>query len=71
MNTRAAQAASLLLAARASGAWLESLPESLTPQSVADAYLVQDAVIARIGPAGGWKVGARGTAATPTGITSL
>jgi 2-keto-4-pentenoate hydratase len=66
VDTRAAQAASLLLAARSSGVWLESLPETLAPQSMAEAYEIQDSVMGNIGPAGGWKVGARSPDAEPT-----
>ena len=62
----ATQAAQLLLQARASGVWLRTLPETLAPQTQAEAYAIQDAVMAGIGPTGGWKVGARGVEATPT-----
>ena len=51
-------AATLLLAARhGHSAPLHGLPDALRPQTEADAYAIQHAVIARLGPIGGWKVG--------------
>jgi 2-keto-4-pentenoate hydratase len=51
------QAARLLCAARG-GAPVHELPPSCRPQSDADAYEIQDAVIRWLGePIGGWKVG--------------
>lgn len=58
-------AASLLRGARASGQWLNALPDHLAPRDEAAAYAIQDAVLSGIGPAGGWKVGARGPEAPP------
>lgn len=53
-----------LLAARTGGAtpaqWHDVLPADR-----AGAYAVQDAVVARLGPIGGWKVGAKGPALEP------
>lgn len=53
-----------LLAARGDGAapaqWHDVLPADR-----AGAYAVQDAVVARLGPIGGWKVGAKGPALEP------
>jgi 2-keto-4-pentenoate hydratase len=52
------EAARLLCAARG-GAPVHELPPSCRPQSDADAYEVQDAVVRRLGETiGGWKVGA-------------
>jgi 2-keto-4-pentenoate hydratase len=52
------EAARLLCAARG-GAPVHELPLSCRPQSDADAYQIQDAVIRQLGEAvGGWKVGA-------------
>lgn len=51
------RAAGALVAAR-SGAAIASLPADATPQSEADSYQVQDAVLRRLGEKiGGWKVG--------------
>ena len=44
---------------------LDALPEALRPRTEADAYAVQRAVIAGLGPIGGWKVGAPGPDAPP------
>lgn len=56
--------ASLLLAARERGAgipWRDVLPADR-----AEAYAIQDATLARLGPIGGWKVGAKSPEAEPT-----
>ena len=66
MQEKISQAAALLLKARASGQWLDSLPEALSPQDQGEAYAVQDAVMQGLGSVGGWKVGARGIDALPT-----
>jgi 2-keto-4-pentenoate hydratase len=51
------RAASALVAAR-KGAAIASLPADAMPQSEADSYQVQDAVLAKLGERiGGWKVG--------------
>jgi len=51
------RAANALVAAR-KGSAIASLPADAAPQSEADAYQVQDAVLAKLGErAGGWKVG--------------
>lgn len=55
--------ARLLLAARAGGPRPASLPWPL--QGPADAYAVQDATLAAVGPIGGWKVGAGNPEVTP------
>jgi len=64
-KSTAARAAALLLQARATGNWLATLPDELSPVTESDAYAVQDVVMAEIGPVGGWKVGAKGIAAQP------
>jgi 2-keto-4-pentenoate hydratase len=51
------RAASALVSAR-KGSAIAGLPADATPQSEADAYQIQDAVIAKLGEKiGGWKVG--------------
>jgi 2-keto-4-pentenoate hydratase len=51
------RAASALVAAR-KGSAIAALPEGAIPQSEADSYQIQDAVIAKLGEKiGGWKVG--------------
>lgn len=58
LRDRVEEAARLLTAARG-GQPLAELPQSCRPQSDADAYQIQDAVVRRLGEtAGGWKVGA-------------
>ncbi|UWU73481.1 fumarylacetoacetate hydrolase family protein [Bradyrhizobium huanghuaihaiense] len=61
--TNASEAADRLVAARGSGravAWRDILPPDR-----AGAYAIQDATLARIGPVGGWKVGASSPDAEP------
>src|SRR5262249_29619570 len=54
-----------LLCAARGGAPVHELPPSCRPQSDADAYEIQDAVILRLGEAvGGWKVGVASAAAS-------
>ena len=56
------EAARLLCAARG-GAPVHQLPPSCRPQSDADAYEIQDAVVHQLGETiGGWKVGAASAA---------
>src|SRR5919108_4307502 len=56
------EAARLLCGARG-GAPVHELPPSCRPQSDADAYEIQEAVIRRLGETiGGWKIGAATTA---------
>lgn len=62
----AAQAALLLVEARHGGHRLADLPEELKPATLAQAYAIQDAVIARLGPIGGWKVGPKRGDSDPT-----
>lgn len=56
-----------LLAARKDRSWLSALPEGARPQTMAEAYAVQQAVAAHLGPIVGWKVGAPSPSATPQG----
>lgn len=66
MNTdRVTQAADLLIEARRTGNRLSSLPDSCRPSTPEDAYAIQDAVAARLGAVGGWKVGAGSPDAAP------
>ncbi|OPY96296.1 hydratase [Bradyrhizobium sacchari] len=61
--SKVTEAADRLVAARGSGqpvAWRDILPSDR-----AGAYAIQDATLARIGPLGGWKVGAAGPDAEP------
>lgn len=57
------RAASLLIEARQKRQQVE--PFAPGPAQAADAYAVQDAVARRLGPIGGWKVGAKGPGETP------
>ena len=51
-------AARLLLSARRDPSQrLHSLPEAMRPKTETQAYLVQRAIMAELGPIGGWKVG--------------
>ena len=59
-------AAEFLLAARHSGQRPAALPENMRPRTVGDAYAIQDAVAAKLGAIGGWKVGAKNASAEPT-----
>jgi len=59
-------AAEFLLAARQGGRRPAALPEHLRPRTIGDAYAIQDAVAARLGAIGGWKVGAKNASAEPT-----
>ena len=59
IQSRTAEAAELLCTARRSGRRLPALPESCRPQSLEEAYAIQDAVVLQLGEnVGGWKVGA-------------
>ena len=55
-----------LLAARVSGERLALTPAE-QPESMGAAYAVQQAVTRALGPIGGWKVGAAGPEAAPSG----
>ena len=57
------RAASILVAARREHRQIE--PFAPGPSQAEEAYAVQDAVARRLGPLGGWKVGAKAPGATP------
>jgi 2-keto-4-pentenoate hydratase len=58
-------ASSYLLAARETGPGAP-LPDPLRPATEADAYEIQRLTLEKLGPIGGWKVGAPGPEAPPT-----
>jgi 2-keto-4-pentenoate hydratase len=62
------QAAQLLLAARA---MRRAIAPPFAIPTTEDAYAIQDAVAASLGPIGGWKVGAKGPQAQPTAAPIL
>lgn len=67
MDTRKIEAAAqLLLAARNHAITLARLPDEYIPLDQQEAYAIQDAVAAALGPVGGWKVGAGSLTASPT-----
>jgi 2-keto-4-pentenoate hydratase len=63
------RAASLLVAARREHRQIE--PFTPPPSEAEEAYAVQDAVTRRLGPLGGWKVGAKAPGATPNAAPLL
>lgn len=65
-HTDIGTAARLLLSARANGTELPGLPPECVPRDAGEAYAIQDAVNAAMGPVGGWKVGAKGADAPPS-----
>ncbi|MEL6871797.1 MAG: fumarylacetoacetate hydrolase family protein [Pseudomonadota bacterium] len=63
MADRAAMAAERLLTLRSSGETVTELPSDLQPRDVAEAYEVQDRMVAlRDEPIAGWKIGATSAA---------
>ncbi len=64
-SERVQQTAEALLEARDKTAPLADLDPALQPASLHEAYAVQDAMAARLGPVGGWKIGAPNSQATP------
>ncbi len=62
----ARDAARLLIEAHRTGAPIDRLPESIRPATIADAYAIQDEIMAVLGPIGGWKVGTAGPDAEPS-----
>ena len=62
---RIIDAANALLNARRTYSPIADLPASLQPQSVDEAYAIQDRVAAALGDIGGWKIGAPSPDATP------
>lgn len=63
--TDIAAAARMLLAARATGTPIGALPPHAQPQTIDDAYAIQDVQVQTFGRIGGWKVGARAPDAEP------
>ena len=61
----ATDAAGILARARRAGP-IGGLPDACRPHDAAEAYAIQDALIALVGPVGGWKVGAAAPDAEPT-----
>jgi 2-keto-4-pentenoate hydratase len=64
-EARILDAANALLDARRTGHLLTSLPPQLEPQSLDDAYAIQDRIALAFGEIGGWKIGATAPDATP------
>src|SRR5579875_146102 len=64
-EARLLDAANVLLDARRSGHRLTDLPARLLPQSMEDAYAIQDRIAEAFGEIGGWKIGAPSPDATP------
>lgn len=62
---RMRQAAELLLEARRTTTPIESLPETLRPGSLEEAYFLQDTMAEAMGAIGGWKIGVPTPDATP------
>ncbi len=52
-----ARAAAILFSARQNLRPITDLPPALQPQTIVDAYAIQDAVVAMQGPIAGWKLG--------------
>jgi len=63
--TDIAAGARALLDAREQSRPIDALPAHARPQSIAEAYALQDAQLGVLGPIGGWKVGARAPDAEP------
>ncbi|HZQ43894.1 MAG TPA: 2-keto-4-pentenoate hydratase [Acidobacteriaceae bacterium] len=62
---RILDATDALLNARRTGHTIADLPAALQPQSVDEAYAIQDRIAAAFGEIGGWKIGAGTPDATP------
>jgi 2-keto-4-pentenoate hydratase len=62
----AARAARLLIDAQRGHRPIDRLPAEARPQSIDDAYLIQDQLIQSAGQIGGWKVGMSGPATPPS-----
>lgn len=54
-----------LMSARRSGKWLNALPADAMPQTIDEAFIIQDGLMIRLGGRGGWKVGASSPTAIP------
>jgi 2-keto-4-pentenoate hydratase len=66
MSSKIESLAALLFEARRSGRRLAGLAAELVPDSVAEAYQVQDRLALRLGKIAGWKVGAPSPTAEPS-----
>ena len=64
-ESRIIDATDALLDARRTGNTLTDLPPSLQPQSLDEAYAIQDRVADALGDIGGWKIGAPSPDAAP------
>ena len=62
---RLLQAAELLLEARRSLVPIDDLPSALRPNTLEEAFVIQDFMLQALGDIGGWKVGAPTPLATP------
>ena len=62
---RITDAANALLNARRTGQPLTDLPQNVQPQSLDEAYAIQDRIAAAFGEIGGWKIGAPSHDASP------
>ncbi|HEY4009370.1 MAG TPA: 2-keto-4-pentenoate hydratase [Acidobacteriaceae bacterium] len=62
---RILDATNQLLDARRTGNAIADLPANLQPQSLDEAYAIQDGIAAAFGDVGGWKIGAPSPEATP------
>ena len=60
------EAANTLADARRTKNPIAALPEDLRPQTMREAYLIQDELATAFGDVGGWKVGAASPNSTPT-----
>ncbi|MDE1161747.1 MAG: fumarylacetoacetate hydrolase family protein [Acidobacteriaceae bacterium] len=59
------QTTDILLDARRSGRVITDLPADMVPESMEEAYAVQDRIAEAFGMVGGWKIGAPNAEATP------
>jgi 2-keto-4-pentenoate hydratase len=59
------QAAEMLLEARRTLQPIDELPPGLRPQTLEEAYFIQDVMLQALGKVGGWEVGAPTPEATP------
>ena len=64
-GARLDRAAQHLMMARRSRQWLAALPVDAMPQTIEEAFAIQDGQMIRLGGRGGWKVGAASSDATP------
>jgi 2-keto-4-pentenoate hydratase len=64
-SERTVETAGVLLAARESCRPIRDLDPALQPATLLEAYAIQNAMASRLGPIGGWKIGAPRPDATP------